>query len=56
MKYLNKIKMPLPKPKQDESENDFISRCMTNETMKKEFPKSDQRYAVCQKEWDKKGE
>jgi len=39
--------MPLPTPRTNEKRNDFISRCMDNETMKKEFPKEKQRAAVC---------
>jgi hypothetical protein len=39
--------MPLPKPTQSETAEDFIDRCMDNETMKEEYPKIEQRYAVC---------
>jgi len=39
--------MPLPRPTKREKENDFISRCMSNEVMKREFPNRDQRLAVC---------
>lgn len=40
--------MPIPeRNKKDESPNDFMSRCMDNETMKKEFPDQKQRVAVC---------
>lgn len=39
--------MPLPKPKDDESKEDFVGRCMGNETMKEEYPDNDQRLAVC---------
>ena len=39
--------MPLPKPKKGESENDFVSKCMSNETVKEDFPDQDQRLAVC---------
>lgn len=45
--------MPLPKPKKGEKENDFISRCMSNKTMKKEFPDQKQRTAVCYDQWRK---
>jgi len=48
--------MPIPKPIKDETQEKFISRCMRNDTMKKEFPEQDQRYAVCKKEWDKSKE
>jgi hypothetical protein len=39
--------MPIPKPNKDESKKDFLSRCMENPTMNKEYPDSNQRYAVC---------
>jgi len=43
--------MPLPKPKDGEKQDDFIKRCMSSEAMKKEFPDSDQRLAVCFQKW-----
>ena len=46
--------MPLPKPKKDESQDKFISRCLGNDTMKSEFPGQSQRAAVCHSQWDKK--
>jgi len=39
--------MPIPKIKQNEDQQKFVSRCMSNETMKKEYPDSKQRVAVC---------
>ncbi len=39
--------MPLPKPNKKEEKASFMSRCMGDETMKKEFPKNSQRVAVC---------
>jgi len=39
--------MPLPKPKDKEKKNDFVSRCITDLTDKKEFKTQDQRIAVC---------
>jgi len=44
--------MPLPKPNDGESENDFIERCMSNETMKEDYPDNDQRLAVCYNQWE----
>lgn len=38
--------MPTPNP--NESEKDFISRCMSDEQMKSEFKDEAQRFAVCQ--------
>lgn len=46
--------MPLPSPKGKEKKNDFISRCVDDETMKKEFPDNrQQRLAVCYAQWGK---
>ena len=39
--------MPIPKRKPDEDRNDFLSRCMSDSTMNKEYPEASQRYAVC---------
>jgi len=42
--------MPV-KPEGNETEQEFISRCMSEE--KDSFPETDQRYAVCKSKWDK---
>ena len=39
--------MPTPKPKENEDSQKFVSRCMGNETMKKEYPDQKQRVAIC---------
>jgi len=39
--------MPLPKKNKDENKDSFVSRCMSNETMKKEYPDEKQRVAIC---------
>lgn len=39
--------MPIPSRKGKEKPNDFMQRCMGDETMKKEFPGQEQRVAVC---------
>ena len=39
--------MPIPKPEDNENTQKFVSRCMSNETMKKDYPDSQQRIAVC---------
>ena len=39
--------MPLPKPTPQENKKEFIMRCMSDDTMNKEFPETDQRLAVC---------
>ena len=42
--------MPLPKPRKDETKDDWIERCMSDEVMVKEFGQA-QRHAVCQTRW-----
>lgn len=39
--------MPIPSMKPNEDKNQFVNRCMSNETMKKEYPDSKQRVAIC---------
>jgi len=39
--------MPLPQKGEKESRKDFMSRCMGDEKVKKEFPDQSQRAAVC---------
>ena len=39
--------MPLVKPKDKEKRDDFIERCMGDETSVQDFPKRGQRFAVC---------
>ena len=39
--------MPIPKRKEGESKTKFLSRCMENPTMNKDYPDQSQRYAVC---------
>lgn len=43
--------MPLPKPKDGETQEEWIDRCMSNAAMMKEFPDDDQRLAVCSQKW-----
>lgn len=40
----------LPKPS-GETEDEFISRCMGDSQMLKEFPDQEQRAAVCYSQW-----
>lgn len=46
--------MPLVKPRKNETKKNFISRCMSDKVMRKEFPKANQRRAVCERQWDTK--
>ena len=39
--------MPLPKKRKDEKESEFMSRCMSDDIMKKEYKDNKQRVAVC---------
>lgn len=43
--------MPLPTPKDDESHDEFIERCMGDENMQ-EFDDAGQRRAVCERQWN----
>ncbi len=44
--------MPLPTPRPEEQQSDFVSRCMGNDEMVREFADPDQRRAVCQSQWE----
>ena len=44
--------MPLPKPRSGETQKEFIKRCMGESTTISEFPQTDQRFAVCQTQWE----
>jgi hypothetical protein len=46
--------MPMPSPRTDESESDFMSRCMS--ALADEFPDRGQRAAVCLRQWRDKDE
>lgn len=39
--------MPIPSRKQNEDKNKFVSRCMGDSVMKKDYPDSKQRVAIC---------
>lgn len=39
--------MPIPTPREKEKSKDFISRCMANDTMNKEYPDNEQRAGIC---------
>src|SRR5215475_227302 len=44
--------MPLPKPSKGQTLDEWISACMGHETMKKDYPDTDQRLAVCFSQWE----
>lgn len=39
--------MPIPKQKENEDSSKFVSRCMSSEVMRKEYPDQKQRVAIC---------
>lgn len=39
--------MPIPEKKPNENKQNYVARCMGNETMKKEYPDTKQRVAIC---------
>lgn len=39
--------MPIPNKKEDEKPNEFMSRCMSDNKLKEEYPSNQQRTAVC---------
>lgn len=43
--------MPIPTPKKDEKQNDFVSRCMGDSVMNKDYPNQKQRAAICYSQW-----
>ena len=44
----------MPEPKQDESRDEFISRCMSDEMMNTEFKDPKQRAAVCNSQFERR--
>jgi len=46
--------MPIPKPRENEKESEFIGRCMGDEVMNRDYPDSKQRVAVCYNSWREK--
>jgi len=44
--------MPLPKPTENEVQREYINRCVNDAIVKREFPSSDQRVAICHSLWD----
>jgi len=47
--------MPIPQREKNEDKQKFVSRCMSNETMKKDYPDTQQRVAVCLSQTRQKG-
>src|SRR6056297_2221672 len=48
--------MPIPTPKPNsETKNEFLQRCMSNETMQEEYDQK-QRAAICNKQWENRND
>ena len=45
--------MPIPKPRKDESQNEFLQRCMSDSVMIQEY-KIEQRAAICRSSYEEK--
>lgn len=43
--------MPIPKPTGDESQSEFMARCMGDSVMNDDYPDNPQRAAVCHSQW-----
>ena len=39
--------MPIPRKRKDEGDQEYLSRCMSDEKMKSEYEDEKQRYAIC---------
>lgn len=46
--------MPLPVPTPEESKNEFVARCMSDNKMQGEYPDAQQRIAVCIAQYEQK--
>jgi len=44
--------MPIPKPRKNETEDEFMSRCMGDAVMNDEYPDNEQRAGVCHSQWE----
>ena len=41
----------MPSPRDNETRDDFLSRCMGSAEANQDFPDQDQRYAFCNSQW-----
>lgn len=46
----------MPKPGTSETEDEFISRCMSDDEASSDFPDEDQRFAFCMSQWEGKAD
>jgi lambda family phage portal protein len=47
-----KVELVMPTPEGKEEQEDFLDRCMADDTMNAEYPDSKQRFAVCRAQWE----
>jgi len=45
--------MPIPTPRPTEKKKEFLERCMSDKIMTAEYTDKEQRYAVCNVQFDK---
>ena len=48
--------MPIPQPRPTETREQFINRCVSDNTMVEEYPNNAQRFAICSSVWREKGD
>lgn len=46
--------MPIPTPKPNQEESDFIGACMSSKSMNEDYPNQKQRYAICISQFNRK--
>ncbi len=44
--------MPLPKPRDGQTQDEFIQMCMGETVMVEDFPDQGQRFAICRTQWE----
>lgn len=44
--------MPIPSPRKAENQSEFVSRCMGDEMMNKEYKDQKQRAAICYRQFE----
>lgn len=42
--------MPIPKPSKNQSKDEFVEECMSDETMKRDYERK-KRLAICLSKW-----
>jgi hypothetical protein len=45
--------MPLPRPDKNQSQKEFVNKCMDDTAMLNEFPNNKQRAAVCYSQYER---